>query len=157
MKTMKNTLILSFFLATAFVLPDISLALPAPCTQEELLQSSDYAIEGIVTKVECEAPYDSKQCTPSGENAGTFVPELVSKCTARVKVTKNIKGNYNKGGVALIPYTQLVQKCENGSHIIPGSPVKNFVPNSVIKYYHSEQCKYWNYIQISVPPSNTSE
>jgi len=152
MKTMNNILIISLIVVLASILPNLSYALPAPCTPEELLESSDFAIEGTVTKIECGAPYDSKECTANDENNGKFTPELVSKCTATVKVTKNLKGKYNIGDEAPVPYMQLVQKCENGRHVIPGSPVKYFVPNSVIKYYNSEQCKYWNYIQISVPP-----
>jgi len=151
---MNNTLIISLFLAVAFIIPNLCHALPAPCTQAELLESSNFAIQGTVTKVECEEPYDSKECTPDAEKKGAFVPELQAKCIATVKVTENIKGKYNKGDDAVIPYLQLVQTCENGTHIIPGSPVKTFVPNSVIKYYDSGQCKYWNYLQISVPPSN---
>jgi len=150
---MNNKLIISIFSAIIVMLPNLSLALPAPCTQEELLQSSDFAIEGTVTKIECGEPYDSEQCSPKDGVQG-FVPELVAKCSATVKVEENIKGEYNKGDEAVVLYLQLVQKCENGTHMIPGSPVKNFVPNSVIKYYHSKQCEYWNYIQISVPPAN---
>jgi len=157
MKTMKNKLMISLFLIITSVLPNLSYALPAPCTPEQLLDSSDYAIEGTVTKIECDTPFNSKECTPNAEDKDSFVPELQSKCTATVKVTKNIKGNYAPGDDALIPYLQLVQKCERGTHIIPGSPVKNFVPNSMIKYYNSKQCKYWNYIQISVPPDNASD
>jgi hypothetical protein len=150
---MNNTLIISLFLATAFILPNLCHALPAPCTQEQLLESSNFAIEGTVTKVECEAPYESQECSAK-DDAKSFVPELLAKCIANVKVSENIKGQYGKGDEAVIPYLQLVQNCENGTHIIPGSPVKNFVPNSLIKYYNSEQCKYWNYLQISAPPSN---
>lgn len=150
---MNNILIISLFLAAAFIFPNSGLALPAPCTQEQLLESSNFAIEGTVTKVECDAPYESKECT-ANDDGKSFVPELVAKCTANVKVTESIKGEYRKGDEEVIPYLQLVQKCENGTHIIPGSPVRNFVPNSVIKYYDSAQCKYWNYLQVSVPPTN---
>jgi len=150
---MNNTLIISIFLAAAFILPNWCQALPAPCTQEQLLESSNFAIEGRVTKVECDAPYESQECS-ANDDAKSFVPELVAKCTANVKVLTSIKGEYNKGDEAVIPYLQLVQKCENGTHIIPGSPVRSFVPNSVIKYYDSSECKYWNYLQISVPPTN---
>ncbi len=157
MKNMNNKLIISLFIIIASILPNLSHALPAPCTPEELLDSSDFAIEGIVTKVECGKPYDSTQCNPNAENTAKFVPELVSKCSATVKVAKNIKGQYNIGDDALIPFIKLVQKCENGNHIIPGSPVKNFVLDSKIKYYSSEQCKYWNYIQISVPTDKSED
>lgn len=150
---MNKNIIVSAFLSIAFILPNISFALPAPCSQQELLQSSDFAVEGRVTKVQCDAPYESNECSATDE-AVDFIPELLAKCRATVKISKNIKGKHKKGDEAIIPYLQLVQKCENGTHIIPGSPVKNFVPNSVIKYYNSEQCKYWNYLQISVPPSN---
>jgi len=150
---MNNRLIISLFSAIAFIVPNLCFALPAPCTQEELLQSSDFAIVGTVTKVECGAPYESKECTAKDGNS-SFVPEMIANCTATVKVSENIKGKYNKGDEAPVPYVQLVQRCENGTHMIPGSPVKNFIPNSVIKYYNSEQCKYWNYIQISTPPKS---
>lgn len=150
---MNNKLIISIFSANMILLPNLSLALPAPCTQEELLQSSDFAIEGTVTKIECGEPYDSKQCSPKDGVQG-FIPELIAKCSATVMVEENIKGDYNKGDEAVVPYLQLVQKCDNGTHMIPGSPIKNVVPNSEIKYYHSKQCEYWNYIQITVPPSD---
>ena len=150
---MRNKLIIPAILIVTLLIPVMSLALPAPCTQQELEESSDFAIEGTVTKIECGEPYESKQCM-NKEGVSNFVPELLAKCTATVKVTENIKGQYNKGDEAIIPYLQLVQNCENGEHLIPGSPVKNFVPNSVIKYYNSEQCKYWNYSQIKVPPTN---
>ena len=150
---MNNKIIISLFLTIALILPNLVFALPAPCTPEELLESSDFAIEGTVTKVECDTPYNSNECSPKDGVEG-FIPELVAKCTANVKVGENIKGEYKKGDEAVIPYLQLVQRCENGTHIIPGSPVKNFIPNSVIKYYNSQQCKYWNYTQISVPPSD---
>ncbi len=153
---MKNKLIISLVLLISTIIPGVCLALPAPCSQEQLLESSDFAIEGTVTKIECGEPYESKECTAKEGNSD-FVPELLAKCTATVKVTENIKGKYNKGDKATIPYLQLVQRCENGNHIIPGSPIKDFVPNSLIKYYNSEQCKYWNYSQIKVPPSSTSE
>ncbi|MEM7008752.1 MAG: hypothetical protein AAF462_06395 [Thermodesulfobacteriota bacterium] len=153
---MNYKLIIPVFILLSALLPGLSLALPAPCTQEELLQSSDFAVEGRVTKIECEAPYESKECTAK-EGAQNFVPELLAACTATVEVSENIKGPYDKGESAEIKYLQLVQKCHNGDHIIPGSPVKNFVPNSVIKYFNSEQCKYWNYSQISVPPAQDSE
>lgn len=148
---MNSKIIISLFSAIAFIIPNLCSALPAPCTQEELLQSSDFAIEGTVTKVACGTPYKSEQCTAKNDD-DSFVPELLADCKATVKVTKNIKGNYEAGDEATIPYIQLVQHCNNGNHIIPGSPVKDFVPNSVIKYYSSQQCKYWNYIKISTPP-----
>lgn len=150
---MKNKIILPAILIAILLIPSLSLALPAPCTQEQLLESSDFAVEGMVTKIECGDPYESDQCKAK-EGVSNFVPELLANCTATVKVTKSIKGKYKKGDEAQIPYLQLVQSCENGEHMIPGSPVKNFVPNSVIKYYNSEQCKYWNYTQIKVPPTN---
>lgn len=150
---MKNLLILPAILIAILLAPSIGMALPAPCTQDELLESSDFAIEGTVTKIECGEPYESNQCKAK-EGASNFVPELLAKCTATVRVTESIKGQFNKGDEAIIPYLQLVQSCEGGEQMLPGSPVKNFVPNSLIKYYNSEQCKFWNYSQIKVPPSN---
>ncbi len=152
---MTKILIIPVILIAAAILPCLSQALPAPCTQEELLNSSDFAVEGRVIKIECGEPYESNECTAT--DSSNFVPELLAKCTATVKVTENIKGKYKKGDEAEIQYLQRVQSCQNGNHILPGSPVKIFVPNSIIKYYNSEQCKYWNYTQISVPPSNNAE
>lgn len=153
---MNNKLIIPLIILVAASIHSVAFALPAPCTQEQLLESSDYAIEGTVAKIECGEPYESKQCIAK-DGADGFVPELLAKCTATVRVSENIKGPYKKGDLAEVSYLQLVQRCENGEAMIPGSPVKNFVPNSVIKYYNSEQCKYWNYSQIKVPPSNSSE
>ncbi len=152
---MNKLLIIPAILIAATIAPILSHALPAPCSQEELLQSSDFAVEGRVVKIECGEPYESDECTAA--DSDNFVPELLAKCTATVKVTENIKGKYNKGDEAEISYLQRVQSCQNGNHIIPGSPVKIFVPNSIIKYYNSEQCKYWNYTQIKVPPANNAE
>ena len=152
---MNKLLIIPAILIAAIIFPGISLGLPAPCTQEELLNSSDFAVEGRVAKIECGEPYQSDECTAG--DSGNFLPELLAKCTATVIVSENIKGEYKKGDEAEIPYLQRVQSCQNGNHIIPGSPVKVFVPNSIVKYYNSEQCKYWNYTQIQVPPSNDAE
>ena len=135
---MRNKLIIPAILVATLLIPSISLALPAPCTQQELEESSDFAVEGTVTKIECGESYESNQCKAK-DGSNDFVPELLAKCTATVVVTESIKGQYKKGDEAIIPYLQLVQSCENGEQMLPGSPVKNFVPNSVIKYYNSEQ------------------
>ncbi len=119
-------------------------AVPPPCSPEELLNSSEYAVEGTVIRIECGKPYDSGECRASSDNQDNFIPELVSKCRAAVKVTKNIKGKYGTGDEAPVPFLKVVQDCKNGSHIIPGSPKADLTENTDIRYYSSELCRYWN-------------
>ncbi|MEQ9617640.1 MAG: hypothetical protein RIG61_00520 [Deltaproteobacteria bacterium] len=141
---MKNKITLSLILTAFSIALNHAYAVPPPCTTEELLKSSDYAVEGTVMKIECGEPYDSEECKPLDESSGNFVPELVAKCMATVKVTKNIKGGYEAGSEAPVPFLKIAQDCENGSHIIPGSPTKDLAVNSNIEYYNSELCRYWN-------------
>jgi hypothetical protein len=119
-------------------------AVPPPCSEEELLGSSDYAVEGTVVKVECGKPYDSGECRPAADNAVGFIPETVSKCSATVKVKTSIKGKYAPGDLAPVPFLKVVQACENGSHIIPGSPKADLKENTDIRYYNSGLCRYSN-------------
>ena len=151
MKTMKNEIILSLILTVFSIGLNQALAVPPPCTTEELINSSDYAVEGTVTTIECGEPYDSGECKPPDESPGDFVPELLAKCTATVIVTKNIKGGYEAGSEAPVPFLKIVQKCENGSHIIPGSPTSNLTENMEVRYYNSELCRYWNLEQLAPP------
>ncbi len=99
-------------------------SLPPPCTQEELLNSSGFAVEGKVLKLECGSSMNSEQCRHPSENKANFTPELISKCNAVIRVTKNIKGSFNAGDLVVIPFTNLVQQCQNGTHILPGTPKK---------------------------------
>jgi hypothetical protein len=119
-------------------------AVPPPCSEQELLGSSDYAVEGTVVKIECGKPYDSGECRPANDNAAGFIPESVSKCNATVKVKTNIKGKYAPGDPAPVPFLKVVQACENGSHIIPGSPKADLKENTDIRYYNSGLCRYSN-------------
>ena len=119
-------------------------AVPPPCSEQELIDSSDYAVEGTVVKVECGQPYDSGECRPQADKAADFVPETVSKCIATVKVKKNIKGKYTPGDMAPVPFLKVVQACENGDHIIPGSPKADLEQNTDIRYYDSGMCRYSN-------------
>lgn len=148
---MKNKITLSLILTVFSIALNHAYAVPPPCTPEELLKSSDYAVEGTVTKIECGEPYDSEECKPLDGAPGDFVPELVAKCTATVKVTKNIKGGYEAGSEAPVPFLKIAQKCENGSHIIPGSPAQDLTENENIKYYNSELCRYWNLEHTALP------
>src|ERR1700751_1080962 len=77
-------------------------AVPPPCSQNQLLESSNYAIEGYVINVECGEAYDSKECIPHSESK-RFKPELVSNCVAIVNVTKGLKGNHHTGDKVKIP------------------------------------------------------
>jgi hypothetical protein len=119
-------------------------AVPPPCSQQELLNSSDYAIEGTVMKIECGKPYDSGECRPANEGSSDYMPEIVSKCAADVKVEKNIKGKYGPGDTAPVPFLKVVEECRNGSHIIPGSPKADLKENTDVRYYNSGLCRYSN-------------
>jgi len=131
---MKNKLIISLILTVISIMVNRAYAIPAPCSEEELLNSSDYAVEGTVTSVDCGEPYDSKECRPDATASGEFVPETVSKCTATVKVTRSIKGNYEEGESAPVPFLKVVRECKNGSHIIPGSPTADLASGMSIRY-----------------------
>jgi len=154
---MNNKLLTIFIIGIIFLSVDLVYAVPPPCSPEELLETSDYAIEGYVVKVKCGEPYDSEECKPYPEELGIklkiFKPELVSDCIATVEVTKNLKGNYNIGDKVDIPFVKLVQVCENGAHVIPGRPKKDFRLNSKIRYYNSVSCAYSNFEEIEEPPS----
>jgi hypothetical protein len=159
---MKRLLIpLAIILIASFVV-----AVPVPCSQEDLLNTSNYAIEGVVTGTFCGTPYDSRECIPFPEDVkcasiadngsiidvpclrGEFQPELVSNCIATIKVTKNLKGNYNKGIYVDIPFLELVQESENGTCAIPGSPKLHFEGDSKIRYYDSSSCKWSNFEEL---------
>lgn len=141
---MKNKLIIPFILALFAIGAASVRAIPPPCSEQELLDSSDYAVEGTVVKIECGKPYDSGECRPSNDDAAGFIPETVSKCNATVKVKTSLKGKYAPGGLAPVPYLKVIQACENGSHIIPGSPKADLEENTDIRYYNSGLCRYSN-------------
>jgi hypothetical protein len=131
-------------------------AIPPPCSEEELLKSSDYAVEGTVTSVECGQPYDSGECRPHDDRSAGFIPETVSKCTASIKVEKNIKGKYGPGDMAPVPFLKVVEECKNGSHVIPGSPTADLEGNTKIRYYNSGLCRYSN-LETLTPSSPEPE
>lgn len=141
---MKNKLIIPLIF-TLFAPGAASVyAIPPPCSREELLDSSKYAFEGVVVKIECAKPYDSEECRPADEGSPGFMPEMVSKCIATVKVEKNLKGEYGPGDQAPVPFLKVVGECKNGSHIIPGSPKADLVENTRVRYYDSGLCRYSN-------------
>jgi hypothetical protein len=147
---MKNKLFSAFIILLIFLNINLAYAVPPPCSEEELLTTSDYAIEGYVTKVECGEAEDSKECIPSPESK-EFRPELVSNCVASVELTYSLKGNHNAGDKVKIPFLKLVEEYKDGEHIIPGSAKKNFNLNSRIRYYNSASCSFWNLEEIEKP------
>lgn len=150
---MKNKLIVPLIFAL-FAIGAVNVrAVPPPCSGEQLLDSSDYAIEGTVVKIECGKPYDSGECRPEADNAAGFIPETVSKCTATVKVITSLKGKYAAGDLAPVPYLKVIEACVNGSHIIPGSPKADLRENTDIRYYNSGLCRYSNLETLGAQPS----
>lgn len=126
-------------------------ALPPPCTQEELLQSSEFAVEGKVLRVVCGEPYDSEECRPEDDSKAVFEPELFSNCAATLMITENLKGSRESGQKVVIPYVRVARECRGGTSIIPGSPTNELSVGMLIKYYKSEQCRYWNIEKIKQP------
>jgi len=149
-KNMKNKLFSAFIILLIFFNINLANAVPPPCSEEELLKTSDYAIEGYVRYLKCRDAQDSKECTPFSESK-EFKPELVSNCVATVELTKNLKGNYNVGDKVEIPFLKLVQECQDGQNIIPGSAKRNFNLGSKIRYYNSASCEFWNFEEIEKP------
>ena len=145
---------------TALILLVISLslntagALPPPCSPEELLETSEYAVEGEVTKVVCGQPYDSKECKPEEGKESDYEPELFSNCSATILISKNLKGSHEAGQKVVIPYVRVARECKGGAHMLPGSPTYELTVGSHIKYYKSKQCRYWNIEKLEGPGSN---
>lgn len=149
---MKNKLIIPLIF-TLFAIGAANVrAVPPPCSEEQLLDSSDYAVEGTVVNIECGKPFDSGECKPDADDAG-FIPETISKCIATVKVKTKIKGKYAPGETAPVPFSKIVQACKNGSHIIPGSPKADLRENTDIRYYNSGLCRYSNLETLGAQPS----
>lgn len=148
---MRNGIIIPLILLAVTAAPIISWAIPRPCSEEELVESSDYAVQGTVTKVGCGEAHDSGECRQLDDEAG-FKPEMVAECTATVSVTRNIKGDYAPGSDAPVPFLKVVSPCENGSHIIPGSPKADLAESMTVRYYNSGTCRYSN---LEVLPSPT--
>ncbi len=126
-------------------------ALPPPCTPQELLDTSEYAVEGKVMKVVCKEPYDSNECKPVSDKDSGFEPELYSNCAATILVSENLKGNHEAGEKVVIPYVRVARACRGGTHILPGSPTNELSIGADIKYYKSERCRYWNIENIEEP------
>ena len=148
---MRNGIIIPLILLAVTAAPVISSAIPRPCSEEELVESSDYAVEGTVAKVECGEAHDSGECRSLDGEPG-FKPETVAKCTATLSVTESIKGDYAPGSEAPVPFLKVVSPCENGSHIIPGSPKADLAVSLRVRYYNSGTCGYSN---LEVLPSPT--
>ncbi|MFI5323556.1 MAG: hypothetical protein ACHQ6U_08515 [Thermodesulfobacteriota bacterium] len=153
---MKNKILTPLIFTALVITACIANAVPPPCSPEELLNSSEFTVEGTVIKIVCWKPYDSEECRPSSTNSHDFKPVLVSKCTATAKVKKNLIGKYGPGDEAPIPFLKVAQSCENGSHIIPGSPKADLKENADVKYYSSELCGYRN-LETLTPPSPEPE
>lgn len=137
-------------ISTALILLAISVslntagALPPPCSPEELLNTSEYAVVGEVIKVHCGKPYDSNECRPDGDKEPGFEPELFSNCAATLLISENLKGKHKAGTKVVIPYVRVAKECVQGTHIIPGSPTSELKVGERIKYYKSAKCRYWN-------------
>ena len=148
---MKRKIVATLILLAISLSLNTARALPPPCSPEELLETSEYAVEGKVLKVVCGAPYDSNECKPASDGQDGFEPELFSNCAATLLISENLKGNHEAGQKVVIPYVTVARECKGGEHIIPGSPTYELTAGNEIKYYKSEQCKYWNIEKTEEP------
>ena len=127
-----------------------------PCSPEELLETSDYAVEGYVIQVECGRPYNSGECKQwrivgDAMRGCNFKPELIADCVATVEVTACLKGDIRVGDEVNIPFLKVVQECENGERTTFGKPKKDIRLHSKIRYYNSSSCAYSNVEELEKP------
>lgn len=148
---MKHTTALVLTLLGIALTLRITTAMPPPCSEAELLETSESALEGYVVAVDCGEPYDSGECQWNPLLPEPFLPELVADCTATMLVTHVLKGDLAVGEEVEIPFSRLVRPCENGDPLVPGSPWKDFGLYSKVRYYDSEPCRYWNLVEIEAP------
>jgi 7,8-dihydropterin-6-yl-methyl-4-(beta-D-ribofuranosyl)aminobenzene 5'-phosphate synthase len=124
---------------------------PQPCSEGEILESSDLALEGYVRGVECGAPYESGDCVPLAPGDAEFQPELVADCYARIRVTSVLKGEHQVGEDVEVPFLKQIRSCEHGVSVVPGSPKRDVRLNSKIRYYDSTDCRFWSLAEIEEP------
>jgi 7,8-dihydropterin-6-yl-methyl-4-(beta-D-ribofuranosyl)aminobenzene 5'-phosphate synthase len=126
-------------------------ASPPPCSEQELLLTSDFAIEGEVVGVTCGPPRDPGECTRLPNAQDGYQPLLVSDCMAVVRVTKSLQGEHRPGDEVEVPFLKLVQECRNGIPMIPGAPKKDFRLHSTVRYYNSVPCRYSSFFELEAP------
>ena len=152
---MKRKISATLILLTLSLGLNTAYALPPPCSPEQLFVTSEYAVEGKVLRVVCGEPFDSNECRPGADETVAFEPELVSNCAAKLMITKNIKGVHEAGEKILIPFVRVARECRGGTHIIPGSPNYEITPDTYIRYYKSQECRYWNIEKMPGPGTGT--
>jgi hypothetical protein len=125
---MKNYFYIFLFIGLFFLYIYTAQALPAPCSGEKLIETSDFALEGFIIDTKCSEPRETKDC-PANKNTA----ETVADCTASIKVTKWLKGGGQENETT-INYQKLIIGCEESNY---EEIYKNFEPNAKIEYYHS--------------------
>ena len=158
---MKKIVIISL-LITFLVSPLLAFAVVMPhyCAEEELVASSDFAIEGYVVSIE-HISYLPGDCVKGvegwilaepisrpipGEDWEVFSePTVYAKKLATIKVTKNIKGNFNTGDKTRINFS-VFRGCEKGYYYGEGLKTRDFPLYAKIRYYHNTGC--YNDIEI---------
>ena len=149
-------------LALALILSlQMVFAVPVPCTEQELMDSSTFVIEGIVVDNECGEAYDANQCIPLPENmllpGETFSPMLFADCIVTIRVTESLKGDYRAGDEVQIPYFNQVTDGSGCDPIIPGPPRNNFenAINDKFRYYESYSCRFESFELIEDNPQQS--
>lgn len=148
---MKKTYIVIAIILFSFSSVSHVSAMPPPCSDNELLSSSAWAVEGWVTDIQCGETYDSGECEPAEWG---YEPRLLQDCIATIKVTRVLKGNYNVGDEIKIPYHKQIQHGD-GECIIPGVICHVVELHSVIRYYAGTPC--WNNLEEIREPGSEPE
>jgi hypothetical protein len=61
---MKNKLFITFVIEPILFSTSLAYTVPPSCSEKELLETSDCAIEGYVINMECGEAHDSEECSP---------------------------------------------------------------------------------------------
>ena len=132
---MKKTLIfivLSLFLVSMM---GFVLAVPAPCSDDELAEDSNYGIVGTVKSVSCNETFEDQPCVNGSIN-------ILQKCTAKVEITEVLKGSYEVGDEIEIEFDKMYEL--NDTDCIPGSFTETFTEGHKIKYYDASSSCIWS-------------
>ncbi len=120
-----------FILLTLFLIGLLTttlLAIPAPCSDEELSENSNYGIIGNVKEVAYGVTFEDQPCTNSAIN-------ILQKCTAKIEITEVLKGDYEVGDEVEIEFNKMYEL--NDMQCIPGSFTETFTVGHRIKYYNA--------------------
>jgi len=139
------------FLLLVLVSLSFVFAMTPPCTEKELINSSDFAIKGIVLSEDCGGPYVSY------ERDGC--EERNRKCEYKIGVLESLKGEYSVGNIieyesdAFYDYSS--EGCKDKLARTGDSGFKELEVGSYIEYYPG--AKTFAYVPNGVDCNNFIE